>query len=110
MGQLLLEDSEWRLRKYSLNGTFSPLSGGAGAGSAVMGAVNFPKGPRMNRSRIPMIAMILVGTLALGAGAGAVTYSVAHPSSTKTVVQQVPVGSSEPAASASALTPGEIYR
>jgi putative serine protease PepD len=64
----------------------------------------------MNRSRIPMIAMILVGTLALGAGAGAVTYSVANPSSTKTVVQQVPVGSSEPAASSNALTPGQIYR
>jgi putative serine protease PepD len=64
----------------------------------------------MNRSRIPMIAMILVGTLALGAGAGAVTYSVAHPSSTKTVVRQVPVGSSEPAASNDTLTPGEIYR
>ena len=64
----------------------------------------------MNRSRIPMIAMILVGTLALGAGAGAVTYSVAHPSATKTVVRQVPVGSSEPAASNDTLTPGEIYR
>jgi S1-C subfamily serine protease len=74
-----------------------------------MGAVNFER-IEMNRSRIPMIAMILVGTLALGAGAGAVTYSVAHPSSTRTVVRQVPVGSSEPAASSDALTPGEIYR
>ena len=64
----------------------------------------------MNRSRIPMIAMILVGTLALGAGAGAVTYSVAHPSSTKTVVRQVPVGSTEPASSSDSMTPGEIYR
>ena len=64
----------------------------------------------MNRSRIPMIAMILVGTLALGAGAGAVTYSVAHPSSTKTVVRQVPVGSTEPASSSDTLTPGAIYR
>jgi putative serine protease PepD len=64
----------------------------------------------MNRSRIPMIAMILVGTLALGAGAGAVTYSVAHPSSTKTIVRQVPVGSTEPASSSDTLTPGAIYR
>jgi putative serine protease PepD len=62
------------------------------------------------RSRIPMIAMILLGTLALGAGAGAVTYSIAQPSSTKTVVRQVPVESSEPAADSSSLTPGQIYR
>jgi S1-C subfamily serine protease len=62
------------------------------------------------RSRIPMITMIVVGTLALGAGAGAVAYSVVHPSSTKTVVRQVPVQSSEPAADSSALTVGQIYR
>ncbi len=62
------------------------------------------------RSRLPIVAMVLVGTLALGAGAGAVAYSVAHPSSTKTVVQPVRVQSSEPAADSSALTPGEIYR
>jgi hypothetical protein len=37
-----------------------------------------------------MIAMILVGTLASGAGAGAVAYSVAQSPSTKTVVRQVP--------------------
>ncbi len=63
----------------------------------------------MNRSRLPIVAMVLVGTLALGAGAGAVAYSVVHPSS-KTVVRQVPVQSSEPAADSSALTPGQIYR
>ena len=62
------------------------------------------------RSRIPMIAMILLGTLALGAGAGAVTYSVAHPSSTKTVVRQVPVQNAQPTADASGFTPGQIYR
>jgi putative serine protease PepD len=62
------------------------------------------------RSRIPMIAMILLGTLALGAGAGAVTYSVAHPSSTKTVVRQVPVQNGSPAADSNGLTPGDIYR
>jgi len=62
------------------------------------------------RSRIPMIAMILLGTLALGAGAGAVTYSVAHPSSTKTVVRQVPVQNGQPTADASGFTPGQIYR
>jgi len=62
------------------------------------------------RSRIPMIAMILLGTLALGAGAGAVTYSVAHPSSTNTVVRQVPVQNSQPTANNNGLTPGQIYR
>jgi putative serine protease PepD len=62
------------------------------------------------RSRIPMIAMILLGTLALGAGAGAVTYSVAHPSSTKTVVRQVPVQNGSPTADSNGLTPGDIYR
>ena len=64
----------------------------------------------MNRSRIPIVAMVLVGTLALGAGAGAVAYSVAHSSPTKTVVRQVAVQSSEPTADSSALTPGQIYR
>ena len=62
------------------------------------------------RSRIPMIAMILLGTLALGAGAGAVTYSVAHPSFTKTVVRQVPVQNGQPTADSNGLTPGQIYR
>jgi putative serine protease PepD len=56
-----------------------------------------------------MIAAILVGTLALGAGAGAVAYS-SFSSSTKTVVRQVPVQSSEPTADSSALTVGQIYR
>ena len=64
----------------------------------------------MKRSRIPMIAMILLGTLALGAGAGAVTYSVAHPSATKTVVRQVPVQNGQPTADSNGLTPGQVYR
>jgi S1-C subfamily serine protease len=63
----------------------------------------------IRRSRISMIAAILVGTLALGAGAGAVAYST-FSSSTKTVVRQVPVQSSEPTADSSALTVGQIYR
>ena len=62
------------------------------------------------RSRLPIVALVLVGTLALGAGAGAVAYSVAHPSSATTVVRQVPVQTAEPAADSSALTPGQIYR
>jgi putative serine protease PepD len=64
----------------------------------------------MNRSRLPIVALVLVGTLALGAGAGAVAFSVAHSSPTKTVVRQVAVQSSEPTADSSALTPGQIYK
>ena len=64
----------------------------------------------MNRSRIPIVAMVLVGTLALGAGAGAVTYSVAHPSSTKTVVEPVRVKSSQPAADDNGLSVSQIYQ
>lgn len=62
------------------------------------------------RSRLPIVALVLVGTLALGAGAGAVAYSIAHSSPTKTVVRQVAVQSSEPTADSSALTPGQIYK
>jgi len=62
------------------------------------------------RSRLPIVALVLVGTLALGAGAGAVAYSVAQSPSTKTVVRQVAVPSSEPTADSSGLTPGQIYR
>jgi S1-C subfamily serine protease len=59
--------------------------------------------------RISTLLMALVATLAIGAGAGAVAYS-AFSSDTKTVVREVPVGNSEPAANTSALTIGEIYR
>jgi len=59
--------------------------------------------------RISTILMALVATLAIGAGAGAVAYS-SFSSNTKTVVREVPVGNSAPAANTSALTIGEIYR
>ncbi len=64
----------------------------------------------MNRrpGRIPIVVMTLLATLAVGVGAGAVAYSTF--SSDKTVIQQVPVGSSEPTASSSTLTAAEIYR
>jgi putative serine protease PepD len=64
----------------------------------------------MNRSRISVVALVLVGTLALGAGAGAVAYSVVHSPSTKTVVQQVPVENSHPTADSNNLTVGQIYK
>jgi putative serine protease PepD len=65
----------------------------------------------MNRPprRIPILVMTLLATLAVGVGAGAVAYST-FSSDTKTVVQQVPVDSSEPTASSSTLTAAEIYR
>jgi len=66
----------------------------------------------MNRrpGRIPVLLSALVAALAVGAGAGAVAYSVLSSPDTKTVVRQVPVRDSEPTASTSALTVGEIYR
>jgi len=66
----------------------------------------------MNRrpGRIPILASALVAALAIGAGAGAIVYSAVSTPSTKTVVRQVPVADSEPTASNSALTVGEIYR
>ena len=65
----------------------------------------------MNRrpGRLPIVVMTLLATLAVGVGAGAVAYS-ALSSETKTVIQQVPVDSSEPTASNSTLTAAEIYR
>lgn len=59
--------------------------------------------------RISTVLMTLVATLAVGAGAGAVAYSM-FSSDTKTVVRQVTVENSTPAASTSTLTPGQIYR
>ncbi|MEK6275695.1 MAG: trypsin-like peptidase domain-containing protein [Actinomycetota bacterium] len=66
----------------------------------------------MNRRsrRIPTLLMAVVATLAVGAGAGAVAYSSFSSPDTTTVVRQVPVRNSEPAASTSPLTIGEIYR
>src|SRR5215218_3842675 len=59
--------------------------------------------------RLPIVVMTLLATLAVGVGAGAVAYST-FSSDTKTVIQQVPVDSSEPTASNSTLTAAEIYR
>jgi S1-C subfamily serine protease len=56
-----------------------------------------------------MIALILIATLVLGAGAGAVAYSTFGSNST-TVIRQVPVSSSEPAAQTTPLTVGQVYR
>jgi S1-C subfamily serine protease len=61
-----------------------------------------------NRSRIPMIALILIATLVLGAGAGAIAYSTFGSSST--LIRQVPVQRSEPAAQTTPLTVGQVYK
>src|SRR6185369_12497193 len=62
-----------------------------------------------NRSRIPMIAMILIATLVLGAGAGALAYST-FGSDSQTVIRPVRVQSSEPAAQTTPLTVGQVYK
>jgi putative serine protease PepD len=66
----------------------------------------------MNRrpGRISTLFMALAATLAVGAGAGAITYETFSSPDTTTVVRQVSVGNSEPAAEDSTLTIGEIYR
>jgi putative serine protease PepD len=65
----------------------------------------------MNRpGRIRTVVMTLVATLAVGVGAGAVAYSTFSSPDTKTVVRQVTVKNSEPAASKSTLTIGQIYQ
>jgi putative serine protease PepD len=65
----------------------------------------------MNRrpGRIPIVVMTLLATLAVGVGAGAVAYST-FSDDTKTVIQPVRVGDSEPTASSSTLTAAQIYR
>ncbi len=60
--------------------------------------------------RTSTVIMAAVATLAVGAGAGAVAYSTFSSPGTRTVVRQVAVGNSEPAANTSALTIGQIYR
>ena len=64
----------------------------------------------MNRrpGRFPIVVLTLLATLAVGVGAGAVAYSTLS-SDTKTVIQQVPVETSEPTASNSTLTAAQIY-
>jgi putative serine protease PepD len=65
----------------------------------------------MNRPRrIRTVLMTLVATLAVGVGAGAVANSTFSSPDTKTVVRQVTVKNSQPAASKSTLTIGQIYQ
>jgi putative serine protease PepD len=61
-------------------------------------------------ARMPIVLSALAAALAIGAGAGAVIYSVVASPDSKTVVRQVAVSDSEPTANAESLTIGEIYR
>ncbi|MBA3376173.1 MAG: trypsin-like peptidase domain-containing protein [Actinobacteria bacterium] len=61
-----------------------------------------------SRSRTSMFLAGLLAALGLGAGGGAVAYAVLSDEST-TVVRQVTVNGSEPAATADGLSIGEIY-
>ena len=63
--------------------------------------------PRPNLS-LPLAAALAV--VGIGAGGGAATYAVLSSGGTKTVVRQVTVHDSQPAASTSALSVNEIYR
>jgi S1-C subfamily serine protease len=60
-------------------------------------------------SRSLEIAAAFVAAVALGAGGGVAAYSVAAGPATKTVVRQVTVTGSQPAASGSALSVRDIY-
>jgi putative serine protease PepD len=62
----------------------------------------------VKRPPIPIVAA-LTGALAMGAGGGAAVYATLASGGTTTVVRQVTVGNSEPAASAGALSVNDIY-
>jgi putative serine protease PepD len=63
----------------------------------------------MNRPRTSIIASLLA-VACIGAGGGAAVYAVATSGNTKTVVHEVTVNGSEPAASTSPLSINSIYR
>ena len=62
-----------------------------------------------SRNRTPLFLAGLIAALGLGAGAGAATYAVLSDEST-TVVRQVTVADSEPAATADGLSIASIYQ
>jgi S1-C subfamily serine protease len=60
-------------------------------------------------TRIPLVVAGLVATLALGIGLGAAAFAMLDDEPTTTVVRDVTVSSSEPAATGDGVTIGEIY-
>ena len=61
-------------------------------------------------TRTLRIAAPVLAAAAVGAGGGAAVYAALSTNGTKTVVRQVTVADSQPAASTSTLSVGEIYR
>jgi putative serine protease PepD len=61
------------------------------------------------RSRTFTAGAALLGAVLVGAGAGAGTYAAISTSSSKTVVRQVTVADSQPAAAGTSLSVGQIY-
>jgi putative serine protease PepD len=64
----------------------------------------------LKRLRMPSAAAALAGAALIGAGAGAGTYAAFSSADSTTVVRQVTVAGSQPAASNSSLSVGQIYR
>jgi putative serine protease PepD len=62
-----------------------------------------------SRSLLSLTTAVVAGAL-IGAGGGAATYAALSSGSTKTVVRQVPVSDSQPAASTSGLSVNSIYK
>src|SRR5947207_5561413 len=66
-------------------------------------------GMKPRSSLLSLTAAVVAGAL-IGAGGGAGTYAALSSGSTKTVVRQVPVSDSQPAASTSGLSVNAIYK
>src|SRR5437763_14922511 len=62
------------------------------------------------RSSLASLAAAVVAGALIGAGGGAGTYAALSSGSTKTVVRQVPVNDSQPAANTSGLSVNSIYK
>jgi S1-C subfamily serine protease len=62
-----------------------------------------------SRARTPVVIGTLVAAIGLGAGIGAASYAVLTDDASSTVVRQVTVTDSEPAATAAGTTIGQIY-
>src|ERR671930_1220395 len=66
--------------------------------------------PMLKRPRAVSAAAALIGAALVGAGGGAATYAAFSSSSSKTVVRQVTVADSQPAAAGNSLSVGQIYQ
>jgi putative serine protease PepD len=64
----------------------------------------------LKRPRAATAAVALLGAALVGAGGGAATYAAFSSSNSNTVVRQVTVAGSEPAAAGTSLSVGQVYR